>query len=54
VIRSADPADPPPTAQPDRGGRALVPELIRIADANGEAFFGALPADERAALMRLL
>jgi MarR family transcriptional regulator, organic hydroperoxide resistance regulator len=35
-------------------GRALVPDLIRIADQNDEAFFGALPPGERAALMRLL
>ena len=35
-------------------GRALVPDLIRIADANDEAFFGALPAGERVALTRLL
>jgi hypothetical protein len=41
-------------AQPHRGGQALVPDLIRIADENDEAFFGTLPAGERAALMRLL
>jgi MarR family transcriptional regulator, organic hydroperoxide resistance regulator len=35
-------------------GRALVPDLIRIADQNDEAFFGALPPGERAALLRLL
>ena len=35
-------------------GRALVPDLIRIADQNDEAFFGALSPEERAALLRLL
>jgi DNA-binding MarR family transcriptional regulator len=35
-------------------GRALVPDLIRIADQNDEAFFGALPPGEQAALLRLL
>jgi len=35
-------------------GRALVPDLIRIADQNDEAFFGALPPGKQAALLRLL
>ena len=35
-------------------GRALVPDLIRIADQNDKAFFGAVPPDERDALLRLL
>lgn len=55
VARTADPAD-------GRGqvlalteaGRALVPDLARVADANDAAFFAALPEAERAALRRLL
>lgn len=35
-------------------GRALVPDLARVADANDAAFFAALPEAERAALRRLL
>jgi MarR family transcriptional regulator, organic hydroperoxide resistance regulator len=55
VTRSADPASRRRLQLSlTEAGRALAPELIRIADANDEAFFGALPADERAALMRLL
>jgi DNA-binding MarR family transcriptional regulator len=35
-------------------GRALVPDLIRIADQNDKAFFEAVQPAQRAALMRLL
>lgn len=55
VARSADPASrrrvllalTPPAA-------ALVPVLIQLADQNDEAFFGTLPAAQRAELARLL
>jgi DNA-binding MarR family transcriptional regulator len=35
-------------------GRALVPELIAIADANDAAYFGKLPPAQRAQLVQLL
>jgi MarR family transcriptional regulator, organic hydroperoxide resistance regulator len=35
-------------------GRALVPVLIRIADANDAAYFGVLPPAQRKALVQLL
>ena len=35
-------------------GRALVPDLIRIADENDDAYFGVLSPAERAGLIRLL
>jgi DNA-binding MarR family transcriptional regulator len=35
-------------------GRALVPDLIAIADANDAAYFGQLTPAERAALVQLL
>jgi len=37
-----------------RTGRALVPRLAALADANDEAFFGALSSTERKTLDRLL
>jgi MarR family transcriptional regulator, organic hydroperoxide resistance regulator len=55
MARSADPASRRRfQLSLTEAGRALVPDLIRIADDNDEAFFGSLPAGERAALMRLL
>ena len=35
-------------------GRALVPRLAALADVNDREFFGVLPANERAALERIL
>jgi DNA-binding MarR family transcriptional regulator len=35
-------------------GRALVPELSALADANDEAFFGHLTGEERAAIMAVM
>lgn len=35
-------------------GRALVPKLARLADANDESFFGVLSSEEQAALRRAL
>jgi DNA-binding MarR family transcriptional regulator len=55
MARSADPASRRRLQLSlTEAGRALVPDLIRIADDNDEAFFGDLPAGERVALMRLL
>jgi DNA-binding MarR family transcriptional regulator len=55
MARSADPASRRRLQLSlTEAGRALVPDLIRIADDNDDAFFGALPEQERIALMRLL
>ena len=35
-------------------GRALVPRLAALADANDQAFFGCLPASDQTALRRIL
>lgn len=35
-------------------GRTLVPRLARLADENDEEFFGALPREDRAELMRMM
>lgn len=55
MTRSADPASRRRLQLSLTGaGRALVPDLIRIADENDERFFGALPPGERTGLTRLL
>jgi len=55
MARSADPASRRRLQLSlTEAGRALVPDLIQIADENDEAFFGTLPVRDQAALMRLL
>lgn len=55
VARLANPDDRRAhTLALSRVGRALVPRLARLADANDAEFFGALTADERRSLARLL
>ena len=55
VTRAADPADGrAQTLALTPAGRALVPELAVLADANDSEFFGALTPEERTALTRIL
>lgn len=55
VTRTADPADGrAQTLALTPAGRALVPELAALADANDSEFFGALTPEDRAALTRIL
>ncbi len=55
VTRAADPADGrAQTLALTPAGRALVPELAALADANDSEFFGGLTPEERAALTRIL
>jgi MarR family transcriptional regulator, organic hydroperoxide resistance regulator len=55
MTRHADPATRRSTQLAlTPAGRALVPDLIAIADANDTAYFGQLPPAERAALVQLL
>lgn len=55
VTRAADPADGrAQTLALTPAGRALVPELAALADANDSEFFGALTPEERTALTRIL
>jgi DNA-binding MarR family transcriptional regulator len=55
VARSDDPEDRRAQFLALTGpGRALVPKLAKLADANDAAFFGVLAAAERAALGRIL
>jgi DNA-binding MarR family transcriptional regulator len=55
LLRVADPTDRrAQTLALTAAGRALVPELAALADANDAEFFGHLTADGRAALRHLL
>jgi DNA-binding MarR family transcriptional regulator len=55
MTRHADPATRRSTQLAlTPAGRALVPDLIAIADANDAAYFGQLPPAERTALVHLL
>jgi DNA-binding MarR family transcriptional regulator len=55
VLRVADPTDRrAQTLALTAAGRALVPELAALADANDAEFFGHLTADSRAVLRHLL
>jgi DNA-binding MarR family transcriptional regulator len=55
VTRTADPTDGrAQTLALTPEGRALVPELAALADANDSEFFDALTPEERAALTRIL
>lgn len=55
VTRTADLADGrAQTLALTPAGRALVPELAALADANDSEFFGALTPEDRAALTRIL
>ncbi|WP_374546963.1 MarR family winged helix-turn-helix transcriptional regulator [Rhodoblastus sp.] len=55
LIRSADPEDGrAQTLALTSAGRALVPELAALADANDAEFFGRLPPGDREALLRIL
>lgn len=55
LVRAADPRDGrAQTLALTPAGRALVPRLARLADANDAAFFGHLPRADRAALVRIL
>ncbi len=55
MTRTADPTDGrAQTLALTPAGRALVPELAALADANDSEFFGALPPEDRAALTRIL
>lgn len=55
LVRAADPRDGrAQTLALTPAGRALVPRLARLADANDAAFFGHLRRADRAALVRIL
>ena len=55
MTRTADPTDGrAQTLALTPAGRALVPELAALADANDSEFFGALTPEDRAALTRIL
>ena len=55
MLRKADPADGrAQTLALTEAGRALVPRLAALADANDAAFFDHLTAEDRAALLRIL
>ena len=55
VVRAADPEDGrAQTLSLTSTGRALVPQLAALADANDAEFFDHLTPDERAALLRTL
>jgi DNA-binding MarR family transcriptional regulator len=55
LVRAADPQDGrAQTLALTPGGRALVPVLAALADANDAEFFDRLAPDDRAALLRIL
>lgn len=55
LVRAADPEDGrAQTLSLTSVGRALVPELAALADANDAEFFDHLPSKDRAALLRIL
>ncbi len=55
LVRAADPADGrAQTLALTPAGRALVPGLAALADANDAEFFDHLAPDDRAALLRIL
>ena len=55
LVRAADPEDGrAQTLALTSAGRALVPELAGLADANDAEFFDHLAPDDRAALLRIL
>jgi DNA-binding MarR family transcriptional regulator len=55
LVRTADPQDGrAQTLSLTTAGRALVPELAALADANDAEFFNHLASDDRAALLRIL
>ncbi|MGQ9370823.1 MarR family winged helix-turn-helix transcriptional regulator [Azospirillum sp. A39] len=55
VVRAADPGDGrAQTLSLTAAGRAVVPELAALADANDAAFFGHLAPEDRRALLRIL
>lgn len=55
LVRAADPRDGrAQTLALTSSGRALVPELAALADANDAEFFDHLRADDRATLLRIL
>jgi DNA-binding MarR family transcriptional regulator len=55
LVRAADPEDGrAQTLSLTSAGRALVPELAALADANDAEFFDHLLPDDRAALLRIL
>ena len=55
LARAADPQDGrAQTLALTRAGRAMVPELAALADANDAEFFDSLAPDDRAALLRIL
>ena len=54
VVRAADPEDGrAQTLSLTTAGRALVPKLAALADANDAEFFAHLPEKDRAALLRI-
>jgi DNA-binding MarR family transcriptional regulator len=55
LTRAADPQDGrAQTLALTRAGRAIVPELAALADANDAEFFDSLAPEDRAALLRIL
>ncbi len=55
LVRAADPQDGrAQTLALTRAGRAMVPKLAALADANDAEFFDSLAPEDRAALLRIL